>query len=125
MKETIQEKTYRFAEVIIDAYLYLYDKGHFRLANQLVGAGTSIGANVEEAQAAQSKADFISKMSIAHKEARECKYWLKLLNKPKLLKEFDEFSYLLNEIQEINKVLYTIIKSSKSNLQNSKRKGSG
>lgn len=121
MNDTIQDKTFRFAEVIIDAYLFLYDKGHFRLANQLVGSGTSIGANVEEAQAAQSRPDFISKMSIAQKEARECQYWLKLLNKSKLLKEFHGIDYLTSEIQVINKILYSIVKSSKSNLSKEKK----
>lgn len=76
MANVILQKTFHFAQLTISAYLVLRGKGHFKLSDQFVGAGTSIGANVEEAQAAHSKLDFIAKLTIANKEAREAKYWL-------------------------------------------------
>jgi four helix bundle protein len=74
----IVEKTFVFAEKSINVYFELRKNGHYRLADQFVGASTSIGANVEEAQAAHSKLDFISKMVISAKEARESRYWIRL-----------------------------------------------
>jgi len=67
MENPIQNRTYLFAEKIISAYLILREKSHFRLSDQSVGAGTSIGVNVAESQAAHSKLDFISKLTIANK----------------------------------------------------------
>jgi four helix bundle protein len=75
----IQKKSYSFALRIIALYRNLCKANEFVLSEQLLRTATSIGANVEEAQAGQSKADFISKMSIASKEARETYYWLRLL----------------------------------------------
>lgn len=75
----IQKKSYDFALQIIALYRKLCKANEFVLSKQLLRSGTSIGANVEEAQAGQSRADFISKMSIASKEARETNYWLRLL----------------------------------------------
>ena len=113
---SILDRTFIFAEKIIDAYLILRDNGHFKLADQLVGAGTSIGANVEEAQAAHSKLDFISKMTIANKEARESRYWIRLLDKKGLLSSFQEIDFLKREIEEIILILNSIIKKSRDNL---------
>ncbi len=81
MKEnTIQQKSHTFAIKIIELYKHLTAiKKEFVLSKQFLRSGTSIGANVEEAIGAQSKRDFISKISIAYKEARETKYWLSLL----------------------------------------------
>ena len=77
----IQEKSFAFAIRIVNAYKYLkFEKQEFVLSKQMLRSGTSIGANVEEAIGGQSKADFISKLSIAYKEARETLYWLRLLN---------------------------------------------
>lgn len=82
------------------------------IGQQLLRAGTSIGANTEEAQAAQSSKDFVSKMSIALKEARETRYWLKLLRDTELFSatKFDE---ILDEIEQIIRVIYTIINNTK------------
>src|SRR3990170_2668595 len=77
----IDERTFEFALLIIETYKYLVAKNEYILSKQLLRSGTSIGANVQEAQAAQSKKDFISKMTIASKEARETNYWLRLLAK--------------------------------------------
>jgi len=72
----IDDRTFDFALLIIDTYKFLIRKNEYVLSNQLLRSGTSIGANVHEAQAAQSKKDFVSKMAIASKEARETDYWL-------------------------------------------------
>lgn len=77
----IVDKTFDFAIDIIEFYIQLKNDNEFILSKQLLRSATSIGANVEEAIAAQSKKDFINKMSIAAKEARETKYWLRLLDK--------------------------------------------
>ena len=81
MENVIENKSFGFAVRIVKLYKYLCDKKkEYVLSKQLLRSGTSIGANVAEAQQAQSKADFISKISIALKETTETKYWLKLLN---------------------------------------------
>lgn len=82
------------------------------LAKQLLRAGTSIGANVEEAQAGQSKADFISKMSIALKEARETNYWLRLIEASEMIKP-EKIVEIKKESDELKKILAAIIVSSK------------
>ena len=116
---SILDRTFIFAEKILDAYMILRENGHFKLADQFVGAGTSIGANVEEAQAAHSKLDFISKMTIANKEARESRYWIRLLDKKGLLSTFPEMDFLKKEIEEIILILNSIIKKSRENLKGS------
>ena len=75
----IQKKSFEFALEIIQLYCDLQNKREYVLSKQLLRSGTSIGANVEEASAGQSRRDFLSKMCIASKEARETKYWLRLL----------------------------------------------
>ena len=77
--ELDKEKSYSFALQIIRLYKSLLKQNEFVLSKQLLRSGTSIGANVEEALAGQSRADFLSKMSIASKEARETHYWLRLI----------------------------------------------
>ncbi|MBW3466583.1 four helix bundle protein [Arthrospiribacter ruber] len=113
MKAVIVEKTLLFAEKILNVYFFLREHKHYRLAEQIVGSGTSIGANVIEAQAAQSKKDFISKMSIASKEARETEFWLKLFNRKDLLMDHPDYKYLSSEIVEIIKILNAILVTSK------------
>ena len=81
MEKKIDERTFDFALKVVDLYKYLTENKEYVLSKQMLRSGTSIGANIQEAQAAQSKADFVSKMSIASKEARETKYWLRLLSK--------------------------------------------
>lgn len=77
----IIDKTFQFSLMIIDVYKELIKANEFVLSRQLLKAATSIGANANEASAAFSKKDFIAKMSIASKEARETKYWLLLLER--------------------------------------------
>ena len=90
-----------------------YEKKEYVLGKQLLRSGTSIGANVEEATAAQSKKDFISKMSIALKEARETNYWLRLLKRTGFIKKDN----LINESSEIMNILGAIIRTSRKNLK--------
>jgi len=115
MKDNIVlDKSFKFAIRVVKLYKYLCnEKKEFVLSKQLLRCGTSIGANVNEAQAGQSRADFISKMSIASKEARESKYWIELLIKTDYLDIKDNHTKsLLNDIKEIQKLLTSIVKSS-------------
>ena len=83
------------------------------IANQLLRSGTSIGANVEEGQAAQSEADFVSKYSIARKEARETHYWLRLVAESKIVSP-DKLTDLIGESNELIAILTTIVKKVQS-----------
>ena len=113
MKENlIADKTFDFALSIIDLYIKLKKENEFIISKQVVRSGTSIGANVEESIAAQSKKDFINKLTIALKEARETKYWLRILDKSELTKINVE-SYLI-EINHIINILTKIIKTSQT-----------
>jgi four helix bundle protein len=113
MENIIEKKSFDFAIRIVRLYKYLSDKKkEFVLSKQLLRSGTSIGANVAEAQQAQSKADFISKISIALKETTESKYWLRLLNATDFLSDIEIKTILANCV-EIEKILTTILKSSK------------
>ena len=110
----ILDKSFAFAVRIVKLYKFLCDqKKEYILSKQLLRCGTSIGANINEAQAAQSKADFISKLSIASKEARETNYWISLLIETEYLNMEDPHVQSLKEdIIEIVKLLTSIIKSS-------------
>lgn len=110
----IADKTFDFALQIISFYIQLKAEKEFVLSKQLLRAGTSVGANVEEAIAAQSKKDFINKMSIASKEARETKYWLRLLDKSELT-QLDCKIYL-DEIEHIINIITKIIITSKRSI---------
>ena len=101
----IKDKTYQFSLDIIRLYVELCKQKEFVLSKQLLRSGTSIGANVEEATAAQSRKDFISKMAIASKEARETHYWLRLLRDSKLCSVIDFFEVINNNLGDVhNKV---------------------
>jgi four helix bundle protein len=117
----IQKKSYDFALQIISLYQMLCKANEFVLSKQLLRSGTSIGANVEEAQAGQSTADFIAKMSIASKEARETNYWLRLLRDSGTINE-SEVGSLIVESESIIKILTSIVKTSSKNSLNSKFK---
>ena len=113
-KNTIKDKSYSFALRIVKLYSFLQKKQEFVLSKQIIRSGTSIGANVEEASAAQSKKDFISKMSIASKEARESNYWLRLLRDSKLVSK-ERIQPLIDESNEILRLLTSIVKTSEEN----------
>ena len=109
------EKSFKFAIRIVDLYKYLsQNKKEFILSKQVLRSGTSIGANISESQDAQSKADFISKLSIALKEAKETKYWIELLRETDFLNT-TEASNILEDVIEIIKLLISIIKTTKQN----------
>jgi four helix bundle protein len=106
----IKDKTYNFALKIIQLYQELRNQKEIVLSKQLLRSGTSIGANVEEGTAAQSRKDFISKMAIASKEARETHYWLRLLRDSQLSKDIN-LSGLIEESEEIIKIITAIVKT--------------
>lgn len=116
MKEDnkILSLTFDFSIQIIGLYKILVQQNEYVISKQLLRSATSIGANVEEANAAQTKRDFIMKMSIASKEARESKYWLRLLDKSQMVKA--DYSVYLTTIEHIINILTKIVKTSQETL---------
>lgn len=116
MKENIvQVKSYAFAIKIVNTFKVLQqDSKEFVLSKQLLRAGTSIGANIEEAIGGQSRKDFFAKLTIAYKEARETKYWIRLLTDTKYLDK-ETSRILLEDIEE----LLRIIGSNQKTIRNS------
>jgi len=111
----IQVKSYQFALKSIKIYKKLINDKEFILSKQFLRSATSIGANIEEGIQAQSKKDFIHKMSVSQKEAFETNYWIRLLTDSGYLnKEVAE--ELLKDCEEIQKIITAIIKTAKSNL---------
>ncbi|MBX9850498.1 MAG: four helix bundle protein [Cytophagaceae bacterium] len=110
-------KTFNFSLKTIELYKVLVKQNEYVISKQLLKSATSIGANVEEANAGQTKKDFIAKMAIASKEARETKYWLRLLEKSQIVKY--NYSGFLSEIEEIIRILTSIIKTSQLGKTNS------
>ena len=102
--------SFDFSLSVIELYKSLINHKEFNSSKQLLKSGTSIGANVEEANAAQSKKEFIAKMSIASKEARETRYWLRLLDRSRLV-ELNYVTYL-ESIEQIIRILTKIVKTS-------------
>lgn len=114
MKENIiQEKSFDFALLTIEIYIKMKLQNEYVLSKQLLRSGTSIGANVEEAIAGISKKDFTAKMSISSKEARETKYWLRLIDKSNIVQI--DVSKPLIEIESIINILTKIVKTSQEN----------
>lgn len=114
MDNVIENKSFQFAIRIVRLYKFLCEeKKEYILSKQLLRAGTSIGANVTESQQAQSKPDFVSKISIALKEASETKYWIKLLGATEYLSE-NQTKSILDDCVEVEKILVTILKSAKN-----------
>lgn len=107
-------KTFEFSLTMIHLYMELKSENEYIISKQVLRSSTSIGANVEEAIAAQSKRDFISKMAIASKEARETKYWLRLLDKSNLTSI--EMSDYLIEVEHIINIITKIIKTSSESI---------
>ncbi len=111
----IREKSFAFAIRIVKAYKYLQDKkNEYILSKQMLRSGTSIGANIEEAIGGQSKADFISKISIAYKESRETLYWIKLLYATNYLTPKMADS-LLSDCEDLCRIIGKIQVSTKRN----------
>ena len=110
MSNIIEIKSFDFAIRIVNLYKHLTDtKKEYVLSKQILRSGTSIGANVSEAEKGQSKADFNAKMNIALKEANETYYWLRLLYKTEYISE-NEFLNIENDIREIIAILISICK---------------
>ena len=109
----ILDKSFDFALSIIKLYKEMVAQNEYILSKQILRSGTSIGANIEEATAAISKKDFIAKMSISSKEARETRYWLRLIEKSDLV-EIDVKNQL-NDVEQIINILTAIVKTSQTN----------
>lgn len=107
INSVVQDKSFLFAQLIIRFCLNLKDQKQYELSGQLIRSGTGIGANVREAQRAESKKDFKHKLRIALKEADETKYWLELIHSE--ITTVDKAIFELNE--EIVKLLVAIIKN--------------
>ena len=112
-KSFITDLSFDFAQSIIVYCDILYDNKKFNISNQLIRSGTSIGANISEAQHSESKLDFIHKMKIASKEAAETEYWLKLCNNNV---NYPDCNVMLNKLISIQKILSKIISTSKRSL---------
>lgn len=113
----VRDKSFDFAIKIIKTYKYLKDeKKEFVLSKQLLRSGTSVGANIEESIGGQSERDFLSKVSISYKEARETVYWLKLLHATDYLTE-KEAKSLINDAEELCKILGKIQITTKSRME--------
>ncbi len=119
MKENVvKNKSFELAIRIVNLYRFLCEqKQEYVLSKQLLRSGTSVGANIREAEHAQSKADFIHKMSIAQKEINESIYWLELLKATHYLQE-EQFNSINQDAEEIIKLITSIIKTSKTNINN-------
>ncbi len=109
------DKSYKFALRIVKAYQYLSSQHReWVLSKQLLRSGTSIGANVAEANGAISKADFSSKISIAYKESLETKYWLSVLKDSKYISSA-AYESMFQDADEISKILFTILRNTRMN----------
>ena len=114
----LKDKSYSFALAIVKVCRFLQEeKKEYTLSRQLLRSGTSIGAMIEEANQAESKADFIHKLSIANKEANETHYWIRLLKDTEIINS-ETGSTLAENCKEIIRLLTASIKTSKSNLKN-------
>ena len=113
----IRDKSFEFSVRIVNLYKYLTtEKRETVLSKQVLRSGTSIGANVSEGQFAQSKADFLTKMTIALKEANETRYWLKRLYAYGSLSD-NEFESIINDNEEIINILTTITRTTRENMK--------
>jgi four helix bundle protein len=115
MKENIiVTRSFQFSLSILQLYKDLIKNKEFIISRQLLRCATSVGANIEEAGAASSRKDFIAKMTIASKEAREARYWLRLLDEDKFIKDYD-LSEMISEINQIINILTKIVKTTQEN----------
>ena len=114
MNNVIESKSFRFSVRIVKLVRYIRkNQKEYTLTGQLIRAGTSIGANIVEAEQGQSRADFIAKVNIALKEAVETRYWLRLLHATDYLTD-REFDSMLLDCEELIKMLISIVKTSRS-----------
>jgi four helix bundle protein len=111
-ENVVVKKSYNFALAIVQLYKLLIEKKEFVLSKQILRSGTSIGANIHEAVAGESKKDFIHKLGIAAKETRETSYWLNLLKDSDFING-EQFSKLNNSCDELIRILNSIILTTK------------
>lgn len=111
----VLDKSFEFAIRIVKLYKFLTEQRELVLSKQLLKSGTSVGANVREALHAESKGDFIHKLSIAQKEMSETSYWLDLLRATDFLNE-NEYSSIKQDADELGKIITSIIVTTKKNL---------
>jgi four helix bundle protein len=117
MKESIIViKSFQFSLNILQLYKHLIKKKEFVISRQILRCSTSIGANIEEASAASSRKDFIAKMMIASREAREAKYWLRLLQEDDFLPDYN-LKDLIDEIDQIINILTKIVKTTQETMK--------
>lgn len=115
----LKDKSFQFALKIVKLYTFLTEqKREYVMSKQLLRSGTSIGANIREAQNAQSKADFIHKLSISQKECDETLYWIELLHQSDFVEE-KEFKAFNNDASELLKMLRSSILTTKQKIHNS------
>ncbi len=113
-RSIVQEKSYLFSLRIIKLYQHITQKRQFILGQQILKSGTSIGANIEEALGAYSNKDFLSKITILYKEARETHYWLRLLKDSQLI-EKNLSQSLISDCIELIKIISAIQRTTKKN----------
>ena len=117
MKNVLADKSYKFSLEIMRVFKYIVkDKNEYTLGKQLLRSGTAIGALIREAEFAQSKADFINKLSISLKEANETRYWLSLLSDSNYI-ELGSAEKLIKECSELIALLVSSINTSKKSLK--------
>lgn len=109
----VMEKSFNFSLEMIGLYKHLQNEKEYIISKQLLRSSTSIGANINEASAAFSKSDFVHKMSLASKEARETRYWLMLRQKSQLVSS--DYSEYLSKFDELIKMLTAIVKTGQAN----------
>ena len=114
-KNLVQDKSFEFAVSIVKYYKQLKTQNEFAIAGQLLRSGTSVGANIEESLGGSSKKDFINKMTIALKEAREAKYWLRLIYESDIDKGVTP---LITDASALVSILSKIVKTSKDSKSN-------
>lgn len=120
-RNVIRDKSFDFSVRIINLYKLLTgERKEYVLSKQLLRSSTSIGANIEEGVAAFSKKEFVVKLQISYKEAFEAYYWIKLLFKTEFINEA-EFKSLEKDVEEIIKLLTTILKTTKQNINETKK----
>lgn len=107
----VQEKSYSFAlDIVLVTQKLIQNKKEYVLSKQLLKSGTSIGANIEEAIGGQTKKDFYSKLSISYKEARETRFWIRLLSDSHFL-DLEDQKRLLNNVEELLRIIGSIQKT--------------
>ena len=116
-KNAVVDKSFNFAIRIVNLYKYLQEeKKEFVLSKQVLKSGTSIGANINEAQQGQSKKDFLTKMNISLKECTETKYWIELLSATDYITNEQKES-VIKDCIELEKLLTSIVKTTNDNLK--------